>query len=936
MQGTTRTKAGFHTLDTVLHTKFLIPPPRPQRVQRMRLLAGLRADPPPPVTLVAAPAGYGKTTLVADWITTDHRRAAWLTLDSSENEEGAFWTAVATALDSVQPGVSARALALLRQPQPPPLPTILTALLNDLTTHLTPDAAGQPVLLVLDDYHMITQRPIHETVTALIERLPPALRLVLTSRADPPLRLARLRVRAQLLEVRAADLAFAAPEVDTFLTETMGLTLPAAVAPALLARTEGWVAALQLAALSLRTQADPAGFLASFGGSHRHLLGYLVEEVFSQQPPALQAFLLATCVLDRMCADLCNAVLAPAGGAQAILAALDAANLFVVALDRRGAWYRYHPLFAEMLLHRLRQQDPAGERALRRRASAWYEQAGAGAEAIQQALAGSDWATAARLIEQFADDVRRRGEFGLLDRWLGALPAAVRAAAPGLGFWQAVRLMMAGQAAAAETLLTAVEQDLARLTAAPGAESPAAIRTLRSNTLALRVLLTRYRLGDPAQVADLARAALDQLPPDAWDWRALVLDNLAAALYLGDDLAGAGRHYEAAIALSEQAHYYLLTFLSRARFGSLLADRGELRAAQAYYVATRQLATDWAVLDLPAAGHIDWFAACLHYEANDLAAAEVAVQRAIARADAGHLIELQGLAHLTWCRIRLAQADPAGARAALAGAEARLTPPTAPGAPDNARLRAALAAWRATIALAHPDPETGGPAAPEPPAAGPGGPVAHWIWRAAQLLPARRWLQAGDAAAAHADLESRSAQAAARGAQGLLITVLALDALALEAQGRPAAARAALRRAVRLAAAEGYVRAILDAGPALGPLLQALAQDLARSPEHNPGLAAYLTRLTAAPGAETGSPAEPAATAAPAELPSGPFREPLTARELAILRHLAAGGSNQEIANQLILGVSTVKWYLQTIYAKLEVQNRTQAVARGRALGLIR
>src|SRR5579859_4848282 len=247
VQGTTRTKAGFHTLDTVLHTKFLIPPPRPQRVQRMRLLAGLRADPPPPVTLVAAPAGYGKTTLVADWITTDHRRAAWLTLDSSENEEGAFWTAVATALDSVQPGVSARALALLRQPQPPPLPTILTALLNDLTTHLTPDAAGQPVLLVLDDYHMITQRPIHETVTALIERLPPALRLVLTSRADPPLRLARLRVRAQLLEVRAADLAFAAPEVDTFLTETMGLTLPAAVAPALLARTEGWVAALQLA-----------------------------------------------------------------------------------------------------------------------------------------------------------------------------------------------------------------------------------------------------------------------------------------------------------------------------------------------------------------------------------------------------------------------------------------------------------------------------------------------------------------------------------------------------------------------------------------------------------------------------------------------------------------------------------------------------------------
>ncbi|HUS14430.1 MAG TPA: LuxR C-terminal-related transcriptional regulator, partial [Chloroflexia bacterium] len=893
------------------------------------------------------PAGYGKTTLVADWIATDRRRAAWITLDATDNDPGAFGQALACALATLTPAAGARTLALLRQPQPPTLPAIVIVLINDLATHLRPDADGRPLLLVLDDYQAITDRTIHEMVTTLIERLPPQLRLVLTSRADPPLRLGRLRVRAALLEIRAADLAFSAAEVDTFLTETMDVALPAAVAGTLLARTEGWAAALQLAALSLRRQPDPAAFLTEFNGSHRHLLTYLVEEVFSQQPAPVQAFLLATCVLDRMCAPLCTALLTPdsspiepngsgatAGAAQVLLEELEAANLFVVALDTNGEWYRYHALFGEMLRHRLRQQDPSVEQILRRRASRWYEQAGDGPEAIRHALAAQDWDTAARLIEQCAEKVRRRGEFGLLDRWLGALPATVRVASPGLSFWQALRLTLAGQLVAAATLLTDVEQELTRRLAASG-EPPAQARALRGNTLALRVLLTRYQYGDPAQVTALARVALDQLPPDDQEWRALVLDNLAAAAYLSDNLDAARGHYEASIALSEQAQYYLLTFISRGRFGGLLSDRGELRAAHAYYAETERQAAAWGVLDLPVAGHIAWFAARLHYEADDLGEAAHLVRRAITLASQGHLIELLGHAQLTQCQICLAQGDAAGARAALSAAEAWLTPPVPAGTPQNTMLRSALAAWRATIALADPEAVAGNsPAAEDSPPTGDSGPIAHWIWRAAQLLPARRRLQAGDAAAAHADLTQRAARAEAAGAGGLLIAVLAQDAVALEMLGRPAAARAALRQAVLLGAAEGYVRSILNAGPAVGPLLQALGQELARSPESSPGLLVYVARLATLPAADAGS--HTAAIADRTNRPAGPFREPLTARELAILRLLAAGGSNQEIASQLILGVSTVKWYLRAIYDKLGVTSRTQAVARGRAIGLIR
>jgi LuxR family maltose regulon positive regulatory protein len=930
------------TLDMVLHTKFFIPPPRAQRVLRARLLTPLRTPTLPPVTLVTAPAGYGKTTLVADWITRDARRAAWVTLDAADDDPGAFWTSVATALSTVQPAAGAHALDLLRQPQPLPLPTILTILINDLTAHLAPDAAGRPVLLVLDDYHVITHRAIHELVMTLIEHLPPHLRLVLTSRGDPPLRLGRLRVRERLLEIRASDLAFEEPETAAFLTETMGLALVPAAATTLTTRTEGWVAALQLAALSLRHQTDPAAFLAGFGGGHRYLLGYLVEEVFSQQPPAVQTFLLATSVLERMCADLCAAVLAPAspdpaaagaGSPQTLLEELDAANLFVVALDAGGQWYRYHPLFAEMLRHQLRHVAPAEERIYRQRACAWLTHAGYEREAVGQALAGQDWAAAAGLIEQCAEGAWQRGELGLLAGWLDALPPVLRHERPRLSLLQALLLMMDNQYAPAEAWLAEVAQGLAREEAAGEPAAPARDRAaLRGRAAVIQAQVVRILHNDLVQSGSAARQALDALPPNDLAWRAMALANLGSVAYAGSDLESVVAHYGAAGTLAVQAGFHLLTWLAPSRVSAALYDLGRLAAARACCSEARQRARATDNPDLPGLCHIDWADALVCYEVGDLAEADRLLVRASALAAQERQAEAQGFAEITRSWVLLAQGDSAGALQALATATAILAPPG-----GGARvLEMMLAAWRATVLLV--GPPVPGPAAtadiagalqPDGSAPAPALPLAHWSCRAWHLLPARVDLQQGDPAAAHAYLESLCARVEAVGARGLWITALALDALALDALGRPAAARAALGRAVTLGSSEGHIRAILDAGPAIGALLDALAQEVTRTADSYPERLAYINRLRAAGGRAAPSPPRPSS-------PPGPLAEPLTSRELAILRLLAAGCSNQEIADQLIIGVSTVKWYLRTIYGKLDSASRTQADARARTRGLIR
>jgi LuxR family transcriptional regulator, maltose regulon positive regulatory protein len=408
-----------HPLHPLLATKLHVPRPRTHLVPRARLVERLRHGVSRPLTLVSAPAGYGKTTLLAQWFMESGLPVAWLSLEAEDNDPTRFLSYLVVALQTIDEQIGTTALAMLRTPQPPLPEAVLAVLVGEVTGRGAADFA-----LVLDDYHTITTESIHRGMIFLLEHLPPQMHLILASRADPPLPLARLRVQGQLTEVRTADLLFRAVEANTFLQEVMGLTLPPEAIATLERRTEGWIVGLQLAALSLQGRADISGFLAAFSGTHRYVLDYLSEEVLARQPEPVQQFLLHTCLLERLSGPLCDAVTAQEGG-QAMLEALERANLFVVALDDEWGWYRYHHLFAQALRSHLQQREPTLPPVLHRRASAWYEQHDLPIEAVQHALAMPDYELAARLMEPIALSATLQGQISTVLGWLNALPGAL-------------------------------------------------------------------------------------------------------------------------------------------------------------------------------------------------------------------------------------------------------------------------------------------------------------------------------------------------------------------------------------------------------------------------------------------------------------------------------------------------------------------------------
>ncbi|HMQ33835.1 MAG TPA: LuxR family transcriptional regulator, partial [Chloroflexaceae bacterium] len=472
-------------LPQLLTTKLHMPPARPNLLPRPQLLARLQAGLLGKLILVSAPAGFGKTTLLASWLSgrpkAEARRpgldvsgselhpasfiappssVAWLSLDAADSEPARFWSYVVAALGTLQLDYDGAALALLRSHQPPPIEAVLTPLLNALSA-LTADA-----VLVLDDYHLIESAAVHRALAFLIEHLPPRLHLVVTTRVDPPLPLSRLRAQRLLTELRAADLRLTAAETAAFLTDLMGLHLSAEQIAGLEDRTEGWIAGLQFAALAMRDRDDLGGFVQAFRGSNRFVVDYLVEEVLARQPPHLQAFLLQTSILDRMCGALCDAVLlgpddtgtVEGAYSQALLAELERSNLFLVPLDDERHWYRYHHLFADLLRQRLRSgASPAAIAALHDRAGAWFAGRGLGVEAIHHALACASWERAAQLIEEYVWPVMFRGQFATMIDWFRTLPAAVMRVRPTLYVLHAVMLMHTNQLAAAEERLGEAE-----------------------------------------------------------------------------------------------------------------------------------------------------------------------------------------------------------------------------------------------------------------------------------------------------------------------------------------------------------------------------------------------------------------------------------------------------------------------------------------------
>ena len=805
----------------------------------------------------------------------------------------------------------------------------MTALINEVAGQ--PDA-DEALLLVLDDYHVISSQLVHESLGFLLEHRPPGLQLALTSRSDPPLALARLRARGQLTELRAAELRFTPGEAAALLAQVAaapgaarpGAPLPDAVAAALAARTEGWAAGLQLAGLSLRGQNDVDGFVAAFTGSHRYVLDYLAEEVLEHQSEQVRTFLLETSVLERLSGELCDAVTGRPGS-QALLEQAERAGLFVIPLDEVRGWWRYHHLFADLLRARLQAEQPGRVPGLHRNAAAWYAERGLADDAIRHAVAAGEMTWAARLIEQHYDAVFfLQGEGPTIHRWLSALPGDLVRSRPRLLLTQAFLALISGRLEAVEPLLDAAQQAYARAAEEPFEPTVGRARSLLVNVPALimlqRSLLAQLRGDADATVAFAAQAMAEAdqgerlLHVVAWRY-------LAVGEWLRGQLAQAERTFMSSIAEWRAAGLptltawvlYLLGQVQRAQGGLDASARTCRQALEMTAVPGRPLRRPrarrtWAWERWPTSGTSSIRRCGVSPRASRCAASSPTSRRWPC-----------GLVTLAW--IRQASGDPGGALAAIAEATQASPGPAGPLNPVPAQRARLLLAQGDLAAAAQWTAESGLNADDEP----------DYSREPGHLVLARVLLAQDRPGPALALLDRLHAAAAAQDRAGSLIEIGALRALALAASGEEAAAVAALAVALTLACPQGYVRVFADEGPPMAALLARLiaAQRSGGAAAEVPlGCLARLQRALGAqdigPGAGRGR-----VTAVPGLV------DPLTSRELEVLEMLAAGRSNQAIASQLVVTLDTVKKHVSHVLGKLGAANRTEAVARARELSLI-
>jgi LuxR family maltose regulon positive regulatory protein len=638
--------------EPILATKLYMPAPRFRVVPRPRLIERLDARLEGKLTLISAAAGFGKTTLVSTWVVGCGLPVAWLSLDEGDSDPTRFLVYLIAALQTVAPQVGQGALAALLAPQPPPPEAILTAVLNDI--------AGLPdrFLLVLDDYHAVDAPMVDQALVFLLQHLPSQMHLVIATREDPPLPLARLRARGQLAELRAADLRFTPNEAAEFLNQVMGLNLSEAEIAALEARTEGWIAGLHLAALSMQGRTDMAGFVAAFSGSHRFVLDYLVEEVLQRQPAGVQDFLLRTAILDRLCGPLCDAVLQDAATAgQATLVALERANLFIVPLDNERRWYRYHHLFGELLRQRLQQQLPADAIAgLHIRASIWCEANDLEMEAFQHAAAAQDIDCAERLLEGRGMPLLFRGAARPILNWLASLRVTALDAHPSLWVTYASALLFISQVAGVEEKLQAAEAALRDV------EPDDNIRDLIGHIASIRATVAVTQHDADAIIAQSQRA-LAYLHPGNLPVRTAATWSLAYAHQLQGDRAAARRGYTEALAASQPIGHFIIVLMSTLGLGSTQEADNQLHLAAETYHRVLDLAGD---PPLPVACDAHLGLARINYASNDLAHAEQHAQQALHLARQIPYTDRAVACELFLARLKLAQGDAVGAATLLA------------------------------------------------------------------------------------------------------------------------------------------------------------------------------------------------------------------------------------------------------------------------------
>lgn len=908
----------------ILATKLYVPPPRPEVVPRARLTERLNEGLDRRLTLVCAPAGFGKTTLIGEWVAGLPRPAAWLSLDEADNDPARFLAYLVAALRTVAADIGEGVLGALGSPQPPPTEALLTVLLNEITT------VEDDLILVLDDYHVIDTGAVDDALAFLIEHLPPRMHLVIATREDPNLPLARLRARGQLLEVRAADLRFTPSEAAEFLKGVMGLSLSEKDVAALESRTEGWIAGLQLAALSMRGREDVAGFIRAFAGDNRYVVDYLVEEVLQRQRERVRGFLLKTSILERLSGPLCDAVTGQERSS-ALLEALERGNLFVVPLDDRRRWFRYHHLFADVLRARMMEEQPDSAPTLHRRASEWYERNGSPADAIRHALAAGDFGRAADLVEVAALEMLGSGQEDTLFGWLEALPDEVVRTRPVLSAYYAFALFGRGDFEAVEARLRDAERWLDTLAEtgerreAPSVEmvvvDEAAFGSLPGTIAIARAYIAGAR-GDVRGTVKHARRALELLPEDDHLWRGAAAALLGIAHWTDGDLEAAHRSFAKGVVHQQMAGHTRFQIAGTHILADIRIAQGRLREAARTYEQSLRVATERGE---PVWGTANLYVGLseLHRERGDLRAAKQHLLRSKELGEHVGLPETRYRWYVALARIKEAQGDLDGALDLLDEAEIQYVESPDPDVRPIAALKTRV--WVAQGRLA----EALGWAREQ-------GLSDHddlsYLREFEHITLARvllaRYKSDREERSIHEamGLLKRLLKAAEEGGRmGSVIEILVLQALAHEAQGDSPSALAPLERALTLAEPEGYVRIFVDEGrPMAGLLSEAVAHGI---------MPDYAGRLLAVFEAETHESEEESHL--PNTLPARSVVEPLSARELEVLRLIAQGLSNRQISERLFLALSTVKGHNRIIFSKLMVGRRTEAVARARELGLL-
>ena len=901
----------------LLQTKLYIPQLRPNLIPRPRLIERLNEGLHRSLTLISAPAGFGKTTLIIDWLRQIDLPAGWLSLDEGDNDLARFLTYFIAALQQIEAEFGQTGQELVRSPQLPSPEALMISLINDMATFTA------EFVLVLDDYHVIDAQPVHEALTFLVQHIPPQMHLIITGRADPPLPLSRLRARSQMTELRADDLRFTTEEAAAFLNEVTRSDLSEENVTTLKTRTEGWIAGLQLAALSMQGTADIQAFISAFAGDDRYIMDYLVEEVLHQWPEDTQLFLLQTSILERMTGPLVDAMTGREDS-QSQLQKLEQANLFIVPLDNQRRWYRYHHLFADLLRRRLHQTQPDQIQNLHRRASAWFAQEGLIDEAVIHALATEDFEQVASLIEQDAQIIIwEQGNMRTLLKWLAALSPSLIRSRPRLSITYAWVLfeLFTDQERTIESFL----QD-AEAMVKPTDKMAADEQVMLGEVHLLRANLAR-RQGQTNQAIHHARQALEYLPQPSLDRADNVFVHAAALYILGavydslGNLVEAGQHYSESIALIRATGltYGLLAVM--ARLIEVLIVQSQLHKGERVFQQMVQAPGKQQGPDVGMA-YVGMGEICREW--NDLKRAAAYLEKGIKLCrpfETWRMIVLKGMSSLAW--VRQAQGDVDGVSALLQEMErleqTDLPYPLARPAADRARLwlaqgnLGAAARWAQESGLSLDD-------------------ELSYLHEIDHLTLARILIAQNRPADALYLLERLHRASQDGGRLGRVIEIQILQALAHQAQGDMARALPILDQALSLAKPENYIRVFVDEGEPMVVLLHEAARQAIA--------AGYVNRLLEIfKAGEQGGRGAAEKKADPSPLlprsPAPPLLDPLTGRELDTLRLLATELSIPEIAEEMMVAVSTTRSHVKSIYSKLNVHSRLQAIQRAKVLGLL-